>query len=154
MSSGATAEAGLSEAERETATAEGQPGSATGAESVAPQGPASATSAAVDEQRTMLPPPGEAPGGLVRKGPTGEKEREPRSPPEKARIFFGIYFTLTGLHGIHVIAGIFVIGWIFIRSWQGRYSREYYTPVDMVGLYWHLVDLVWIFLFPLLYLIH
>ena len=57
-------------------------------------------------------------------------------------------------HGIHVIAGIFVIAWIFIRSAQGKYSREYYTPVDMVGLYWHLVDLVWIFLFPLLYLIH
>ncbi len=68
-------------------------------------------------------------------------------------IFFGIYFAMTGLHGIHVIAGIFVISWVLWRTVKNHFSAEYYTPVENVGLYWHLVDLIWIFLFPLLYLI-
>jgi len=68
-------------------------------------------------------------------------------------VFFGIYFVMTGLHGIHVLAGMGVIAWIFIRGAQGRFSPSYYTPVENVGLYWHLVDLIWIFLFPLLYLV-
>ena len=68
-------------------------------------------------------------------------------------VFFGVYFVMTGLHGVHVVAGMGVIAWIFIRARQGRYSPEYYTPVENVGLYWHLVDLIWIFLFPLLYLV-
>jgi cytochrome c oxidase subunit 3 len=142
------------QASAEVTSAGDQPDSAT-REPAGPAEPANTAGAAgTAEEKTALPSPGEAPGGLVRRGFTGEEHREPRSPPEKARIFFGIYFTLTGLHGIHVIAGILVIGWIFIRAAQGRYGRGYYTPVDMVGLYWHLVDLVWIFLFPLLYLIH
>ena len=61
---------------------------------------------------------------------------------------------MTGLHGIHVLVGMGLIGWILVRSAQGSFSSAYYTPVDLVGLYWHLVDLIWIFLFPLLYLIH
>lgn len=68
-------------------------------------------------------------------------------------VFFGIYFVMTGLHGVHVVAGMIVIAWIFIRGRQGRFSPQYYTPVENVGLYWHLVDLIWIFLFPLLYLV-
>ncbi len=68
-------------------------------------------------------------------------------------VFFGIYFVLTGLHGIHVIAGMGVIAWIFFGSVRGKYGTSYYSPVDNVGLYWHLVDLIWIFLFPLLYLV-
>lgn len=68
-------------------------------------------------------------------------------------VFFGVYFVMTGLHAVHVIAGIGVIGWILLRSRQGAYSQAYHTPVENVGLYWHLVDLVWIFLFPLLYLV-
>jgi cytochrome c oxidase subunit 3 len=68
-------------------------------------------------------------------------------------VFFGIYFIMTGLHGLHVIAGMIVIAWLFVRARQGRYSAEYYTPVENVGLYWHLVDIIWIFLFPLLYLV-
>lgn len=68
-------------------------------------------------------------------------------------IFFGIYFVMTGLHGIHVIAGLAVIAWIFFRGKRGDFSPAYYTPVENVGLYWHLVDLIWIFLFPLLYLV-
>lgn len=68
-------------------------------------------------------------------------------------IFFSVYFMMTGLHGIHVIAGIGVITWLLIRTVKHRFSSEYYTPLEMTGLYWHLVDIIWIFLFPLFYLI-
>jgi cytochrome c oxidase subunit III len=68
-------------------------------------------------------------------------------------IFFSIYFTMTGLHGIHVIIGMIVITWVLVRTIKNNFSAEYYTPIEMTGLYWHLVDLIWIFLFPLLYLI-
>jgi cytochrome c oxidase subunit III len=68
--------------------------------------------------------------------------------------FFSCYFLMTGLHGIHVIVGMALITWILMRSLKNEFSSEYFTPVDLVGLYWHLVDLIWIFLFPLLYLIH
>lgn len=68
-------------------------------------------------------------------------------------IFFSVYFMMTGLHGIHVIAGIGVIAWLIVRTSKNHFSPEYYSPIEMTGLYWHLVDLVWIFLFPLLYLI-
>jgi cytochrome c oxidase subunit 3 len=73
--------------------------------------------------------------------------------PSNVQIFFGIYFLMTGLHGIHVLAGMGAIVWILVRSIKGQFGPAYYTPVDFVGLYWHLVDLIWIFLFPLLYLI-
>ncbi len=68
--------------------------------------------------------------------------------------FFGIYFCLTGLHAIHVICGIIAIAWLLVRTVKGHFSAEHYSAVDCVGLYWHLVDLIWIYLFPLLYLIH
>lgn len=68
-------------------------------------------------------------------------------------IFFSVYFLMTGLHGIHVIAGMSVITWILVKTIRHRFSSEYYTPIEMTGLYWHLVDLIWIFLFPLFYLI-
>ena len=68
--------------------------------------------------------------------------------------FFSIYYAMTGLHGLHVIIGMGLITWILIKAIGGAFSDEYFTPVDLVGLYWHLVDLIWIFLFPLLYLIH
>ena len=68
--------------------------------------------------------------------------------------FFSCYFLMTGLHGIHVIVGMGVISWILLRALGNEFSAEYFTPVDLAGLYWHLVDLIWIFLFPLLYLIH
>jgi cytochrome c oxidase subunit 3 len=67
--------------------------------------------------------------------------------------FFSVYFAMTGLHAVHIVAGIGAICWILWRSVKGHFDGGYYTPVDLVGLYWHLVDLVWIFLFPLLYLI-
>lgn len=73
---------------------------------------------------------------------------------QRVATFFSIYFLMTGLHGIHVLVGMGLIAWILLRSARGAFSSSYYTPVDLVGLYWHLVDLIWIFLFPLLYLIH
>jgi len=75
-------------------------------------------------------------------------------PPRNVQLFFGVYFVMTGLHALHVIAGMSVIGWMLYRARRGDFSAEYFYPVDYTGLYWHLVDLVWIFLFPLLYLIH
>jgi cytochrome c oxidase subunit 3 len=68
-------------------------------------------------------------------------------------IFFSIYFVMTGIHGFHVVVGIGVLTWILVKAIRGRFSAEYYTPVELTGLYWHLVDIIWIFLFPLLYLI-
>ena len=73
--------------------------------------------------------------------------------PYHIRSFYGIYYVMTGLHAIHVIIGIGLIGWVLWLNNKGKFSAEYFTPVDTVALYWHLVDLVWIFLFPLLYLI-
>jgi cytochrome c oxidase subunit III len=72
---------------------------------------------------------------------------------DRAGTFFSIYFAMTGLHVIHILAGMVAIGWILKRSLRGDFGPNYFTPVDAVGLYWHLVDLIWIFLFPLLYLI-
>jgi cytochrome c oxidase subunit III len=68
-------------------------------------------------------------------------------------IFFSIYFCLTGLHGLHIIGGMIAIGWLLWRAIRGDFGPSYFGPVDYVGLYWHLVDLIWIYLFPLLYLI-
>jgi cytochrome c oxidase subunit III len=73
---------------------------------------------------------------------------------QKVHLFFGIYFLMTGLHGLHVLIGMGVIGWLIVKAWKGAFGKDYFTPVDIGGLYWHLVDLIWIFLFPLLYLIH
>lgn len=73
--------------------------------------------------------------------------------PPEAGIFFGIYFMMTGIHGIHVLVGMGLIAWILLRNRRGHFSSRYYAPVENVGLYWHLVDLVWIYLFPLLYLV-
>lgn len=68
-------------------------------------------------------------------------------------LFFSLYFMMTGLHGIHVAAGICVLFWVLVTACRGRYSEDYSTPVEITGLYWHFVDLVWIYLFPLLYLV-
>ncbi len=68
-------------------------------------------------------------------------------------IFFSIYFMMTGLHGLHVLGGMAYLTYLMRRTMNGDFSSEYYTPIEMGGLYWHLVDLIWIYLFPLLYLI-
>ena len=80
--------------------------------------------------------------------------RDPAAAPKNVHIFFGIYYLMTGLHGIHVVLGMGAIAWVLRKTVRGEFGSAYYTPVDLVGLYWHLVDLIWIFLFPLLYLIH
>ncbi|MEK9726877.1 MAG: cytochrome c oxidase subunit 3 family protein [Candidatus Margulisiibacteriota bacterium] len=74
-------------------------------------------------------------------------------PFDSLHIFFGLYFTITGLHALHVLIGMGLILWLIYRVYRGNVTKEYFTPVEMVGLYWHLVDVVWIFLFPLLYLL-
>lgn len=76
-----------------------------------------------------------------------------RKPPG-TNTFFSLYFLLTGLHGVHVMVGLGLMLWLIALSAAGRFNRAYFTPVDTVGLYWHLVDIIWIYLFPLLYLIH
>ena len=86
-------------------------------------------------------------------GPTAEDQTRP-SKPRNAHVFFGIYFFMTGLHGIHVLGGIGVFIWLLIRANKGEFGAKYFGPIDYAALYWHLVDLIWIYLFPLLYLIH
>jgi cytochrome c oxidase subunit 3 len=73
--------------------------------------------------------------------------------PATAEMFYSLYFCMTGLHAIHMIIGLGIMTWLAYTAWRGRYDAEYYTPVEVAGLYWHFVDIVWIFLFPLLYLI-
>jgi len=73
--------------------------------------------------------------------------------PVHAQLFFSLYFAMTGLHALHMIVGEVLLGILVLRSLQGMFNKYYYTPVEMSGLYWHFVDLVWIFLFPLLYLL-
>jgi cytochrome c oxidase subunit III len=81
---------------------------------------------------------------------TTEKDTNTRS---QAGVFFAIYYCMTGIHAIHILAGIGVLTWLLIRSVRNDFNRQYFGPVDYVGLYWHIVDLIWIYLFPLLYLI-
>lgn len=73
--------------------------------------------------------------------------------PRTAGVFFSIYYCMTGIHAIHILAGIGVLVWLLVRAVRRDFNRQYFGPVDYVGLYWHLVDLIWIYLFPLLYLI-
>lgn len=86
-------------------------------------------------------------GGMVEAIP---QEVNTRS---QAGVFFGIYYVMTGIHAIHILAGIGVLIWLLVRSVRQDFNRQYFGPVDYVGLYWHIVDLIWIYLFPLLYLI-
>jgi cytochrome c oxidase subunit 3 len=80
--------------------------------------------------------------------------RDLPSRPRNAHVFFSLYFFMTGLHGVHVLGGIGVWSWLLVRAVRGRFGASYFGPVDYAALYWHLVDLIWIYLFPLLYLIH
>ena len=73
--------------------------------------------------------------------------------PPRGHVFFSIYFFMTGLHGFHVLAGIVVWVWLLRRAALGQFGPKYFGPIDFAALYWHLVDLIWIYLFPLLYLI-
>ncbi|MCC5829018.1 MAG: cytochrome c oxidase subunit 3 [Phycisphaeraceae bacterium] len=149
-------------------------------EEASEQGPVAAPDAALQDpdenahndepevMRSAIPVPGMGPPGLSEAYSDQEVQRQETPPTPEELIaqlpdhvrekwlhqFFQVYFLMTGLHTLHVIVGIGLIGWITVRAQRGAYSSEYYTQVDLVGLYWHLVDLIWIFLFPLLYLIH
>lgn len=92
-------------------------------------------------------------------------ERVDHLPPEAAeqvgkqvagqtQIFFSFYFAMTGLHALHMIIGLILMTWLLIKASRGEFGPQYYTPMELGGLYWHFVDIVWIFLFPLLYLIN
>jgi cytochrome c oxidase subunit III len=74
-------------------------------------------------------------------------------PGPGARIFFTLYYFMTGLHALHVIAGLAFMGFLFVRVYRRRISAEHHVELELGGLYWHLIDVVWIFLWPLLYLI-
>lgn len=73
--------------------------------------------------------------------------------PHHAEMFFNFYFGMTGLHAAHMVIGIGLLTWLCFPAWKGRFNEDYHNPVEVVGLYWHFVDIIWIFLFPLLYLI-
>ena len=73
--------------------------------------------------------------------------------PRHLQIFFSLYFAMTGMHALHMIIGIGLMFWLLRLAVNNRFAPEYYTPVELFGLYWHFVDIIWIFLFPLLYLI-
>jgi cytochrome c oxidase subunit III len=72
---------------------------------------------------------------------------------QQVKLFFILYFLMTGLHAIHMTLGICAVLAITVLAWRRRFSSQYYTPVELVGLYWHFVDIIWVFLYPLLYLI-
>jgi cytochrome c oxidase subunit III len=83
--------------------------------------------------------------------PHNEKTHE--ALPRQAEMFFSLYFCMTGLHALHMIIGVGLLTWLIVKARADAFSPRYYTPVDNVGLYWHFVDIIWIFLFPLLYLL-
>ena len=78
---------------------------------------------------------------------------EPHEYARHAQIFFSLYFIMTGLHALHMVIGLGIMTWMLWWAWRGTITAEYYSPIEVSGLYWHFVDIVWIFLFPLLYLI-
>ena len=69
------------------------------------------------------------------------------------KIFFSFYFAMTGMHALHMIIGVGIMLWLIPNIIKGKYTKDYFFPIENFGLYWHFVDIVWIFLFPLLYLI-
>ena len=110
-----------------------------------------------DEQRALLRQQSIASGTVVDSpdevvGPVTRQSGEINT-PKQAGVFFGIYYCMTGVHAIHILGGMGVLAWLLVRSVREDFHELYFGPVDYVGLYWHLVDLIWIYLFPLLYLI-
>ena len=85
----------------------------------------------------------------------GPNFQYPKAPEyfHNAQILFFLYFAMTGMHAVHMIIGLGLLTYLVIQSYRRKFSASYFTPVEMIGLYWHFVDVVWIFLFPLLYLI-
>ena len=111
-----------------------------------------------------LGPPSSAGGELDRLIAEGRLTRPPRrgfpealhlegEEAKQAQIYFSLYFAMTGLHALHMIIGVPILLTLAVFAWKGHYSPAWSTPVELTGLYWHFVDIVWIFLFPFLYLI-
>ena len=86
----------------------------------------------------------------------GNATRPPLPPDmaQKTQLFFFLYFAMTGMHALHMIIGIVLLFWLMVRAQRGEFTEGYVAPIENFGLYWHFVDIVWIFLFPLLYLIN
>lgn len=86
----------------------------------------------------------------------GEQTERPMSPDmaQHTQLFFFLYFAMTGMHAVHMIIGLFLLVWLIYRANRGDFSFGYVAPIENFGLYWHFVDIVWLFLFPLLYLIN
>ena len=98
---------------------------------------------------------GESAGSTESTDSTDSKSEEEGTEDNKQLgLFFSIYYIMTGLHAIHIIAGIVALAWLLYRAAAWHFRKDYFGPVENVGLYWHLVDLIWIYLFPLMYLIH
>ncbi|MEO8179746.1 MAG: cytochrome c oxidase subunit 3 family protein [Deltaproteobacteria bacterium] len=121
-------------------------GHAAGHAAVEGEGHAAVAAAPAEPAPPGLAP---APGAEAKHPPPGAPVR-----PRNVGVFFSIYFCMTGLHGIHVVAGIITWLWILRRALRGEFGPSHFGAVDYAALYWHLVDLIWIYLFPLLYLIH
>ena len=87
---------------------------------------------------------------------TGKAEQRPLAPDmaQKTQVFFFLYFAMTGMHALHMIIGLGLLGWLIYRAQRGDFTDGYVAPIENFGLYWHFVDIVWLFLFPLLYLIN
>lgn len=88
----------------------------------------------------------------LRKDPAKLRQREAEI-QQRTKIFYSLYFALTGMHALHMLVGVGIFTVITIMAYQGKFTPEYHTPLEIAGLYWHFVDIVWIYLFPLLYLI-
>ncbi len=131
-------------------TATAHAGASAAPAAATPAAPAQASPGTLKLEPSLIQRAPDGPAGLATAAHGEGHEAE----PDKVWIFFSIYFLMTGLHAIHVIAGMTAIGWVLRKAMKGAFGPTYFTPVDLVGLYWHLVDLIWIFLFPLLYLIH
>jgi cytochrome c oxidase subunit 3 len=109
--------------------------------------------AGTPEDRSNIEPAAAGPAGLAAPAGGMGDEHEVVVEPANAQTFFSIYFLMTGLHGIHVLAGIGAFLWLLRCTYRGDFATGHFTRVDMVALYWHVVDLIWIYLFLLLYLV-
>jgi len=138
------------QARAEQAKKAGAPVSGTAAQAPSAGAEAKAELAFEKPTREQLEP-------LIAAGLVGPRALDPSaaiSRPRMAHVFFGIYFFMTGLHGFHVLIGIGIWVWMLLKAMKGQFGPTYFGPIDFTALYWHLVDLIWIYLFPLLYLIH
>jgi cytochrome c oxidase subunit 3 len=94
-----------------------------------------------------------SPEQFVNGTPSYPDDKLPLDMAEKAQVYFSLYFAMTGMHALHMIIGVSLLVFLFVKAYGGAYTAGHVAPIENFGLYWHFVDIVWIFLFPLLYLI-